>query len=670
MKHWILAVAVLLGGAVGLASADYIIIKANVGQSRQPPATGPNGPFPGPGGTGNGPMPMGNFGGPMPNGNFGGPRPGGPMPNGNFGGPMPNGNFGGPMPNGNFGGPMPNQAGGTAGEGQPIEVLAVVEVDAPFRTLDAYKAKFDPRRPAPSPIETKYHLGRTEGGVVRLLNLEGQIPEVTFEPIADDTVAKRYDKQYVKLFPPGKPDFKPSADDVVGLAEWALSHGMNDKFVDLMKKLADVDKDHPVVAAFNQLQADLDKPVKDASGDLGAHLGQGYTEATLTGGKGHYVLFYSVNNSDSAEVQDRLARLEDALHTFYYWFALKGPELIQHRTVHVPEERLPALLAMREDEFRRQHAGFSDPPVVSAGFFARRENLAVFCATPQDPTYDMLLKASASIWDTPGWNRYDILTGKEKMGYPRTGATLEERAYAGSLAVLTKALEVESARAGVSHDATRQLLFASGLLPRGVTVPEWVQFGMGSFFETPPHAPWPSPTGKSSLYLPIFRDEMSEKGQKFGGDPYKSMRSVVTDGCFRDLKPEDLKKSSPDLLRARAETWGLMYFLAQRKLGNLQRYFQLLGELPRDLELDDQTLWECYARAFDAFDPKTKRIDEAKLGNLAAAWQDYVMGEQFGTQEDEALMEKLHRAYENLNKVAEGKPAPAGPPQGPQPLGR
>ncbi len=391
---------------------------------------------------------------------------------------------------------------------------------------------------------------------MHLLNLQGMSPEVTYEPVADDTVAKRYDKQYAKLFPPGKPDFKPSADEVLTTAEWALSHGMNDKFVDLMKKLAEINKDLPVVAAFNQLQADLDKPVKDASGDLGAHLGQGYTQATLTGGKGHYVLFYSVNNNDPAEVQDRLARLEDALHTFYYWFALKGPDLVLHRTVHVPEERLPALLAMREDEFRRQHEGFSDPPVVSAGFFARRENLAVFCASPQDPTYDMLLKASTWIWDQPGWNRYDFLTGRDNMGYPRGEVPLEGRAYFGTLAVLTKALEDESARAGVSHDGTRQLLFASGLLPRGVTVPEWVQFGMGSFFETPPHAPWPSPTGKSSLYLPIFRDEMSEKGHKFEGDPYKSMRKIVTDGYFRDLKPEDLKKSSPELLRAQGRDLG------------------------------------------------------------------------------------------------------------------
>ena len=671
MKHGILAVAVLLGGAVGLASADYILIKANVGQARGSPGNGPNGPGPGPGGPGGTgvmgmPPGLGQMGGPNPGGT-GGPKVGqmgGPM-FGQMGNPNPGGT-GGPML-GPMGGPMFGQMGGPpGGEGQPVEVLAVVEVEAPSKELQEY-AKFeydpsaspDPRNPSSRPLpplEAHHHLGRTKEDIVRLLNIKGQNPEVTFEAIPGKTVAKQYEERYKKLFP--TKEAKPGAEEIVGLAEWALTHGLNDKFVDLMKKLAEANPTHPVVAAFNQLQADLDNSIKDPPGDLGKDLGQGYTQATLTGGKGHYVLFYSVNNSDSAEVQDRLARLEDSLHTFYYWFALKGPDLVLHRTVHVPEARLPALLALSDDEFRRQHNGFSDPPVVGGAFFARRENLSVYSDRPQDPTYDMLTLASATVWDRPGYNRFDILSGRDRAGYP-TGAGPLDRAYVGTLALLTRALEDESARAGVSHDATRQLLFASGLLPRGVTVPEWVQFGMGSFLETPVHSPWPSPAGPNSLYLPIFRDEMSDKGHHFEGDPFQTMKKTVTDGYFRGLKPEDLKKSSPELMRARAATWGLMYFLTQKRLGNLQRYFQLLGEQPRDLELDDAALWECFARAFDAFDPKTKRVDDAKLGNLAAEWQDFVNGVQF---DDEALVEKLHKAYENLNKVQEGA-TPSGPPK-------
>ena len=52
MSRWFLALAALLGGSVGMASADYVYIIANVGQSKEKsPQTGPGmlGVPPGPG---------------------------------------------------------------------------------------------------------------------------------------------------------------------------------------------------------------------------------------------------------------------------------------------------------------------------------------------------------------------------------------------------------------------------------------------------------------------------------------------------------------------------------------------------------------------------------------------------------------------------------------------
>jgi hypothetical protein len=662
MKHWILAVVVLLGGALSLASADYVLIKANVGQTTQSANNNSGEGAPGPGNTGG---QMGGLPGGFPGGQKGGPglgQLGGP-PGGQRGGPGL-GQMGG-LPSGGTSGPGLGQMGGTEGQGaagQPVEVLAVVEVDSPDKTLQQLsKIEYDPnKRQIPPIVTTPFHLGRQEKGVVRLLNITPGVmsPEVSFEAVAGKTVAKRYEEQYSKLYPVGKPDAKPSANQILTVAEWAVSHGMNDKVGELMKKLAELDKDSPVVAAFNQLQADLDKPVKEGGEALKAHL-QDYAQATLKDAKGqdlngHYVLFYSVNYSDKGEVQDRLLRLEDALHTYYYWLVLKG----QYKApLHVPEERMPALLATQDPEFRHQREGFSDAPVVGGGFFARRENLSVYCAHPQDPMYDLVDLASRSIW-SDGYNKVEILTGRDRAGYP-AGAGIESRAYVSMIALLQEALADESARAAVTHDSTRQLLFASGMLPRGVVVPEWVQFGMGSFFETPVHSPWPTPTGLSSLYLPIFRDELGDKGRKFEGSEYPTLRKVVTDGYFRELKPEDRKKTTPELLKARAVTWSLMYFLAQRHIGNLERYFQLLGEQPRDLQLDDKALWECFARAFDAYDAKTKQVSEDKLASLAVEWWDFVLGEKF---ENEEIVAKLHKAYEDLNKAPE-ETAASGPAQ-------
>ncbi|HVS40275.1 MAG TPA: DUF1570 domain-containing protein, partial [Gemmataceae bacterium] len=556
-----------------------------------------------------------------------------------------------------------------APEGPPIEVLAVVEVDKPFKILEEHASKekiWDPESKQPArPLETRDHWG-----MALLLNTKPGLyngPDVKFDAVQCETVAERYKQQYNQLYPPSKPDAKPSAAEIIKLAEWALTHGQNAKVVELMQKLADVDDKNDVLAAFNQIQADLDKPIKDAPTALKDHL-QGYAEATLKetkavdpktpAVKGHYVLFHSTTITDQAEVQERLRRLEDALHTYYYWFALNGPDLVLKHTIHVPDERLPVILTAKEDEFKRKHGVYSAPPVVGDGFFARRENVSVFYNQPLDPIYDMLNNRTSAVF-TEGWDRYKILSGVHDVGYPAKDDILDERAYAGTLALLLKALEDESERAGASHDATRQLVFASGLLPRGVTVPEWVQFGMGSFFETPEHSPWPSPAGMSTLYLPMFRDDV--EGKKFEGSAPATLRKVVTDAYFRDLKPEDVKKKSPELLKARAASWGLMYFLAKKRLNNLQRYFELLGQMPRDLELDDDALWQCFARAFDAYDPKTQKYNDATLNQLADDWQSFVQAE-YGTwsPEEQALVSKIHKAYDNLNKVEEGG-TPAAP---------
>jgi hypothetical protein len=139
------------------------------------------------------------------------------------------------------------------------------------------------------------------------------------------------------------------------------------------------------------------------------------------------------------------------------------------------------------------------------------------------------------------------------------------------------------------------------------------------------------------------------------------MRKIVTDGYFRDLSPDDLKKNTPELTKARAATWSLMYYLAKQKTDNLRRYFQLLGEMPRDLELDDRLLWETFARAFDAFDPAKKSVDEAKLtNNVAAPWQNFVLRE---TLESEDLVKQLQATLTEINTKEEG------PQDGPKPPG-
>jgi hypothetical protein len=661
MKHCFLALAVLLSGAVGMASADYILIKINVGQQKEPatPGAGMIGVVPGAGQSGGYQNQMGRS--PSFPGQMGGssPRPGqmGGSPSfpGQMGGSSPRpGQMGGsPSFPGQMGGGYPGSAGGYGFLGQqggaagaqadaPIEVIAIAEVDAPYAKLVN-----DLRGGIPLNV-------RTHWGITKLWNLPGG-PEVRVYPTNEEpSVAKRYAAENAKVFK-DKSGQKPSAEQIQKLAEYALTHGLNDKFVEIMKKLAESNPTNEAVVAFLKIQAALDRPVaKGGPADLKEHL-SGYKEATLKDDKGHFVLYHKLSSNDQEEVQGRLARLEDSLRTFYYWFALKGVVL------PMPAERLPSLLTEKEPEFKRTRNSLADPPIVGDGIFARRENLSIFCAKPLDTRYDMLATFTGTKMAQYDLDRQELLKGKEKLKGSSRPDAAREAAYAGTLALAMKELEDEAERAGASHEATRQLLFASRLLPRNVTVPEWVQFGMGGFFETPEHSPWPTPTGLSTIYLPAFRYEMGEKGKHFEGSPLKTLRKIVTDGYFRDLTPDDYKNKTDRLMKARAATWSLTYYLAQKKLGGLQRYFKYLSEMPRDLELDDTALLDCFARAFDCYDAKTKKPDDGKLGALAEEWLGFMHDEPL---EAEEFLKKLQEIYAESNAKPEEPKKPAVRPGG------
>src|SRR5262249_28836016 len=143
-------------------------------------------------------------------------------------------------------------------------------------------------------------------------------------------------------------------------------------------------------------------------------------------------------------------------------------------------------------------------------------------------------------------------------------------------ALFLKALEIDSDRATISHDATRQLLTAAGLVPRNVAVPEWVQFGMGSFFETAKGSPWPgigvpNPTSFSEYFnnLQQYR-KMTDQDRKL--DKGKLLEDIVTDRLFRQAMSG--RKEIAAILKARATAWALTHYLAHKRLDDLLAYYQ------------------------------------------------------------------------------------------------
>src|SRR5260370_22361799 len=123
----------------------------------------------------------------------------------------------------------------------------------------AGKSPGDPARAA-APVIPEHEWGQTQ-----LIN--GKELPIVVIPLKEDSIAKKFDKKFSALFKKDKPDQKPGKAEIRELAQWALTHGLNDKFVDLMNRIAEVDKDDASVVAFLKVKADLETKLEkeDAS---------------------------------------------------------------------------------------------------------------------------------------------------------------------------------------------------------------------------------------------------------------------------------------------------------------------------------------------------------------------------------------------------------------------
>ena len=110
----------------------------------------------------------------------------------------------------------------------------------------------------------------------------------------------------------------------------------------------------------------------------------------------------------------------------------------------------------------------------------------------------------------------------------------------------------------------------------------------------------------------------------------------------------------------KAAAWSLTYYLAQRQLSGLQRYFKEVSRMPRDLELDDKVLLGAFARAFDCVDAR-KNVDQTKLADLARQWMNFSKSQ---TLEASAIHKKIQEFYDKMKKP-EGGDKPVGRPQPP-----
>lgn len=645
--------ALIVSAALLPVRADYVVIVFNLNakdQSATPGATGDSGS---PGGMIGG-SPSGIIGGsPGPGGPVGIPPgisgPGGPgYPAGSGGPGYPPGSAG----PGLMGYPgMPGMGGPSEADDEPYLIVVVLEGTG----LAANIKKFN----LGAPITFRHRWG----GNIELskkTNLYEAIPLVT----GADKVLPNVRVQFLRLQEEATKN-KAGTSEMLKLARWALEHGLTDEFVKVMDKLAEADKSNGAVAAYLKIKAALDRPVGgEAVASWQKRLLDGYriTESD----KHHYALLHNFAPDNNAEAQALLDRLEQTFRNFYYWWALNGTVLA------LPATRQVAVVAEKADDYRLLQKRLAAGKGEADSFVARREGLAVFASKRGDAPYTALAKVSEPMWEK-GFDKARLVTGtKVSDGIPKEltrGVPLallaqapvpkEARAYA----VLLKAMEEEWEANAITHKASRQLVFASGLLPRNVNAPEWLQFGLGSFFEVPLQSPWGGPGAANPYWLPRFKEYYGDKKKApYGATAVDALIKVVTDGVYRS-RPVAGDTREAQLRRARAASWALTFFLAHRDLEGLRRYCREMARMPRDLELDDKVLLGCFARAFDCANPDGS-VNRGKLATLAERWIGFLKDQAL---EADAVHKKIRSFYAQMNKPG---PKPAGPvPPGGTPPG-
>jgi hypothetical protein len=706
MKRWLLVPVVFLGACVGLAHADYVVIIADLGQTKdskdstaggQPgarpgafpggfpgapgaaPGAAPGGAppnlpprFPGGGFPGSGGPPGGFAGSGSPPGGFpGAGRPGGFPPSGFTGGApgmttgagmgrgtnpgkgmpgmmgsggMTTGMGMGGRPGGFYGG----QAGASLSDALPYYVLAIVEDQPDSERNKQYKEKQLEDKDQPIYIRHKWNgkcIVRKETEVTRALLIHKK------------TVTEVYLERLEKL----KKNESATAADWIEQADFSLEHGLLHGFANAMDKAAELDKNNPRVKNYLAIKEAINAPVKGGNELVDAWSPKLHGRFLKTSSEHYWLIHDSKFSSDSPEVKSRLESLEKNFKAFYYWFAMQG------KILPMPEKRLIAVLTADKKDIEKAHQFFESDLMVADGFVASHANVAFFSLERLDAPAEALVQ-----YNQEKWNHYDrdkALKGDVKLKDSKTNKPpdREELSIVQTLALLQKALEEDGERATVSHEGTRQLIVAAGLAPSSVILPDWIQFGMGSFFETPKGAPWTSVGAPNWNYLPLYKKLETEKRLE---KPIDALKKVITNEYWR-LSLLSAGKTDPGIeLKARTMSWAFTYYLAREKLDQLFKYYQELSQMPRDVELDDSMLLGAFARAFDMTVPGTNKIDETKLGVLADEWAQYMTSV---TLEDMDIRNEITKFLEQPEKKegdkASGNPAQAKPGAGNAPPG-
>ena len=261
---------------------------------------------------------------------------------------------------------------------------------------------------------------------------------------------------------------------------------------------------------------------------------------------GHYAVVFW--DSSEQEVTRRAAQLNDNFAAFYLWHATRGVVL------PVPEKALVVILAAdARDQVTQLRQALDGLPTQSDAFFAPDHNVVVLAPERMDDIGRTFLKQTNQVF-SKGLNRDELLNGKiPKIDVTgEKGSIPDDVARANTLAVVEKLVVEESELAAVSREGTRQLLFATGVLPKHVTLPNWLTQGSVNTFTRPRGPAYITKGDDEKPYMAVafgtgygvpnyvlhryFKEMGDDFHKELNPDPAKLLENVLTDAYFAGIK--------------------------------------------------------------------------------------------------------------------------------------
>lgn len=381
----------------------------------------------------------------------------------------------------------------------------------------------------------------------------------------------------------------------------------------------------------------------------------------------HYAVLY-FNSNQIGETKRRLSLLDANFKAFYLWHALKGIAL------PMPKHKLLAIQCDETTQVRQFRDGLDGLPIVSDAFYSPSHDLLVLSPERMDASGAQFMSLTRGRW-TGGYNRDELIRGRMPAIQPAEGKAAEA-VQAQALATAEQFIIEEADKAAISREGSRQLMAVTGVLPPHIRLPIWLEQGLGFYFQRPKGPVYvQKPNGFNMIVglvtgygAPNFEQHRAFDTFKadFNRDPANTLDNVVA-GWYHQgaqvgqdfdpppppagvapgaggvgappipsissagLPPDDDPNEPAGLRRIKAQlkskadaaSWALVYYLQNTRISGLKRFYDEMAKMPRDLQLQDETIMKVFCRCFGLVDV-TGEIDPRAVKTFAEGWLAYI----------------------------------------------